>query len=274
MERMKTAIVTGAASGIGANFARTVRGRLRLTVADIQAERLEELFGKESADLLPLKLDVTSVEEWKRALEATLAKYGRLDYLFNIAGVSLPRFILDAEPLHVDRHIDVNTKGVLYGTTLAAKIMQRQGSGHIVNISSLAGIAPVAGLSYYTASKYAVRGFSLAAAQELRPKGIHVTVICPDLVKTPMYDHQLTVPEESAITFSGPKQVLTVEDVARALTEAMEKKPLEITIPPSRGLLAKLGCVAPSLSMLLAGSLKKKGLRRIEEIKRSLGHVE
>lgn len=270
----KTAIITGAASGIGANFARTVRGRLRLTVADIQSQRLEELFGKESADLLPLKLDVTSVEEWKRVLDATLAKYGHLDYLFNIAGVSLPRFILDAEPLHVDRHIDVNTKGVLYGTMLAAKIMERQGSGHIVNISSLAGIAPVAGLSFYTASKYAVRGFSLAAAQELRPKGIHVTVICPDLVKTPMYDHQLTVPEESAITFSGPK-ALTVEDVARALVEAMEKKPLEITIPPSRGLLAKLGCVVPSLSMLLAGSLKKKGLKRIEEIKkRSAGQRE
>jgi len=78
------------------------------------------------------------------------------------------------------------------------------------------------------------------------------------------------VPEESAITFSGPKKVLTVEDVARALVEAMEKKPLEITIPPSRGLLAKLGCAVPSLAMVLAPRLKKKGLRRIEEIKRSL----
>ncbi|MEW6443266.1 MAG: SDR family oxidoreductase [bacterium] len=264
-----TAIITGTASGIGRNFAHTVKDRFRLTVADIRYDRLKADFGEETENLLPMEMDVSREEDWNRVLDATTRKFGRLDYLFNIAGVSLPRFIRDADASFIDRHMDVNAKGVMYGTVLAAKIMERQRSGHIVNIASLAGIAPVAGLSFYTASKYAVRGFSLTAAIELRPKNVYVTVICPDLVKTAMYDNQLTLPEESAITFSGPKKVLTVENLAGALLEAIEKKPIEITIPRSRGLLSKLACSVPYLSLLLADSMHKKGLRRIEEIKRS-----
>jgi 3-oxoacyl-[acyl-carrier protein] reductase len=215
-----------------------------------------------------MKLDVTRVENWNQVIDATLKKFGRLDYLFNIAGVSLPRFLCDADTSLVDEHMDTNAKGVMYGTVLAAKVMEKQGAGHIVNIASLAGIAPVPGLSFYTASKYAVRGFSVAAAIELRPKNVYVTVICPDLVKTPMYDYQLTLPEESALTFSGPRRVLTVEDIANALLKAVEKKPIEIALPPSRGLLSKLAGSFPWLFLVLGDSLRKKGLRRIEEIKR------
>jgi len=264
----KTAIITGTASGIGRNFAHTIQDRFRLTVADLQYDKLCAEFGDESTSLLPMKLDVTRVENWNQVIDATLKKFGRIDYLFNIAGVSLPRFLCDADTSFVDKHMDINAKGVMYGTVLAAKVMEKQGSGHIINIASLAGIAPVPGLSFYTASKYAVRGFSIAAAIELRPKNVYVTVVCPDLVKTPMYDNQLTLPEESALTFSGPQKVLTVEDIARALLKALEKKPIELTVPPSRGLLSKLAGSFPSLSLLLGDSLRRKGLRRIEEIKR------
>ncbi len=107
----------------------------------------------------------------------------------------------------VELQIGVNLKGVIYGTREAARLMLRQPDlarrGHIVNIASLAALAPIPGLTVYSATKYAVRAFSLAAAEELRPLGIAVTVVCPDAVKTPMLDLQVGY-EEAALTFTAP----------------------------------------------------------------------
>src|SRR5205823_4569252 len=110
--------------------------------------------------------------------------------------------------------------------------------GHIINIASMAALAPIPGISLYSASKYAVRGFSLAAAQELRAHGVYVTVVCPDAVQTPMLDAQLAH-DEAAATFSGPR-LLTVEEVGRAIIgQGLARRPLEIYLPPSRGWLAR-----------------------------------
>lgn len=266
MER-PVAIITGAASGIGRHFTLSNREKFCWVATDIQEVGLLEAFGPETRQFLPLKLDVSKPQEWKAAIKATLDKYGRIDYLFNIAGVSLPRFIADADEGYIDKHLDINTKGVLYGTTYVAQVMARQGKGHIINIASLAGIAPVPGMSYYTASKFAVRGFSLAAALELREHNIYVTTICPDLVRTPMFDHQLTLPQESALSFSGSTRVLTVEDVARAIHKAIRKKPLELTLPPARGALAKIGGSVSGLAWLLYRNLYRKGLTNAEKMK-------
>ncbi|MCO6478438.1 MAG: SDR family oxidoreductase [Phaeodactylibacter sp.] len=266
MER-PVAIITGAASGIGRHFARKNRTQFRWVATDIREARLLETFGEETEDFLPLGLDVSNAREWNRIAEATLEKFGRVDYLLNIAGVSLPRFITEADESYIDKHLDINTKGVLYGTTRIARIMEKQGGGHIINIASLAGIAPVPGMSYYTASKFAVRGFSLAAALELRDKGIYVTTICPDLVRTPMFDHQLTLPRESALSFSGSTKVLTVEDVERAIQKAIKRKPLELAIPPARGILAKIGGSVSGITWLLYRNLYQKGLKNAKKLK-------
>lgn len=262
------ALITGAANGIGRHFALSNRGQFRWIVTDILEAELLSVFGTETGALLPLKLDVSDVASWKAAIKSALDKYGRIDYLLNVAGVSLPRFIADADESYIDKHLDINAKGVLYGTTLVAQVMVGQGYGHIINIASLAGIAPVPGMSYYTASKFAVRGFSLAAALELRERGIYVTTICPDLVRTAMFSHQLSLPRESALSFSGATRVLGVEDVERAILKAIRKKPLEITLPAGRGILAKIGGAASGLSWLLYRSLYRKGLKNAEKLKR------
>ena len=261
------ALITGAAGGIGRHFVLSNRDQYRWVATDIKKTELLAAFGTETGRFLPLQLDVADIQSWKAAIAATLDKFGRLDYLFNVAGVSLPRFILDADEHYIDTHLDINAKGVLYGTTQAAQAMQKQGSGHIINIASLAGIAPVPGMSYYTASKFAVRGFSLAAALELREKNIFVTVICPDLVRTPMFEHQLTLPKESALSFSGSTRLLSVEDVEKAIHKAIRKKPLELTLPPARGALAKIGGTFSGLAWLLYRRLYRKGLRNAEKLK-------
>jgi 3-oxoacyl-[acyl-carrier protein] reductase len=260
-------LITGAANGIANHFARAARERYRLTVTDVQFDALRESFGEETAELLPLRLNVTSADDWQSAIAATVQKYGRLDYLLNCAGVLQPRFILDSGPAEADRHLDINAKGVIYGTTFAAQAMDRQGSGHIINMASLAGIAPVAGMAYYTASKFAVRGFSIAAAFELKPRGIAVTVICPDVVKTAMYQAELAHPAESAVALSGARDPLSVEDIGLLIFRAIERRPLEMMIPPSRGRLAKFAGAFPALAQVLAGTMAKRGLKNIAALK-------
>jgi 3-oxoacyl-[acyl-carrier protein] reductase len=261
-------LLTGAASGIGQHFLSVQRGRFRFIATDLDEQQLQDQFGGESADFLPCALDVCQAAHWERAIAAGQRKFGRLDYVINNAGILAPAFVLDAGAHHVEQHLDVNAKGVMLGTTLAAQAMKAQGSGgHIINLASLAGIAPVPGLAYYTASKFAVRGFSLAAALELRPHGIFVTAICPDAVQTPMYDLQLGTPREAALTFSGPLRPLSVADVERAILRAMKKKPLEMILPASRGWLAKTAAALPRLSAWLHRSLEQKGLKNVEKIK-------
>lgn len=145
--------------------------------------------------------------------------------------------------------------------------MKFQEFGHIINIASLAGIAPVSGLSLYTASKFAVRGFSLAAAAEFRDFGIFVSVVCPDLVDTPMLTTQLDYPEESKLSFSGPKKVLRPEDITRVILELMENPRVQVCIPERRGLLAKIAGAWPKIGELFRANLESKGRKAIQNRK-------
>ncbi len=106
------------------------------------------------------------------------------------------------------------------------------------------------GLALYSASKYAVRAFSLAAAEDLRPHGVAVTTVCPDAVKTPMFDHQIGY-REAALTFTAPK-VLSVEEVSRViLGKVLARRPLIVAIPRWRGWLARLADLFPSTAKIL-----------------------
>jgi 3-oxoacyl-[acyl-carrier protein] reductase len=259
----KVAFVTGAASGIGKKLVGSLaaHGR-RVVAADINEAGLSEAARAErwsNTSVITERLDVRSPDEWERALSRAESELGRLELLLNVAGVLRPARVIDVTDKDVDMHFDVNVKGVVYGTRAAARRMVATGGGHIVNIGSLASLAPVPGLPLYSASKFAVRGFTLAAAIELAELGVAVTLVMPDAVETPMLDMQVDY-EEAALTFSGSKP-LTVDDVERVIMgEVLEKRPLEVTIPLSRGLLARAANTAPAMSRSLWPLLQKKGL--------------
>jgi len=253
--------VTGAASGIGRHLCGALlREGDVVAAADLDASCLarvseEDRWPEGRSELLAF--DVRDPEAWARTVETVLARRGRLDLLLNVAGVLRPASVLDIQTADVDLQIDVNLKGVIHGTRAAAARM-KAGAGHIVNFASLAALSPIPGLSLYTASKFAVRGFSLAAAHELKPLGIAVTVICPDAVRTPMLDLQKAHPE-AALTFSGAP--LDVQDVAAALfRRVLPHRPLEVVLPFGRGLLAKLAGAFPRAGFALAPILVRKGL--------------
>jgi 3-oxoacyl-[acyl-carrier protein] reductase len=184
----------------------------------------------------------------------------------NIAGVIRPGFIHETDFDMIDFHIDVNLKGTIYGTKLVAEQMVKQKQGHIINIASMAGITPVMGLNLYSTSKFGVRGFSLSIASELQEHNVAVTVVCPDLVDTPMLTLQLDYPE-AALTFSGSRH-LTVQEIGQVILDrGLKKKQLEIVYPAGRGLTAKIASFQPKLADLLLKKLSEKGLKRQKELK-------
>jgi 3-oxoacyl-[acyl-carrier protein] reductase len=266
-------LITGAAKGIGRHLALCfLREKYQVVATDIDADLLEKGWnlssdGQNTEGVHLERLDVTKPEEWRILCEKIKNRYGKLDVCINNAGVIIPSFIKELDIQTIDYQIDVNTKGMMYGTKYAADMMRMQGYGHIINIASLAGVEPINGISVYSASKFAIRGFSLAVVPELRQYGVRLSVICQDLVDTDMLTEQLDY-KAAALTFSG-KKYLQVEDIEHAVFKrALAKQEVEILVPKGRGLIAKLGNFFPSIGFKLTEILSQKGLKNLERIKR------
>lgn len=258
----QVAIVTGAASGIGRHLVGALAQSGREVLAcDFDADRLADA---RAADKWPESSVTTTVFDvrdpvgWDATVALAVERFGRLDLLLNVAGFLQAGWTFDIALADIDRHIDINVKGVILGTCVAARHMVPRRSGHIINIGSLASLAPVSGLALYVASKFAVRGFSLAAAGDLKPHGVAVSVVMPDAVATPMLDQQVAY-EEAALTFSGAAP-LTVEEVGAAILKTViPNRPLELALPWSRGAMARAGGLWPGLGAALDPLLRKKG---------------
>ncbi len=264
-------IVTGAASGIGQRVADDLvdRGH-RVLASDINLDALtahaEERRWPASRSMCR-RHDVTDASAWQQIVDEATGAWGGIDVLYNIAGYLQPGYVKDVALSDVDRHFDINVKGVVYGTRLAAARMVDQGGGHIINIASMAAFAPIPGIALYSASKYAVRAFSLAAATELKPHGVAVTVVCPDAVATPMLDKQKDY-REAALTFTAPR-VLTADEVAAVLTgRVLRDRPLEVALPRSRKWLAKMADLLPEVAQLINPMFQKQGIAAQDRARR------
>src|SRR6185312_10142222 len=201
------------------------------------------------------------------------ARFGQIDVFLNVAGVLAVGWATETSEEVVDRTVDINVKGVVHATNAALRHMVPRRAGHIVNIASVAGLVPVPGLALYSATKHAVRAYTLAVAQEVREHGVHVTVVCPTLVRTPMFDAQVGR-EEANFVFSGPR-ALTADEVSAAILErVLPKKPLEavLDVPFSgQGLVAKIGNALPGLAMVtgdLVARLGRRGQARAQAVPR------
>jgi 3-oxoacyl-[acyl-carrier protein] reductase len=263
--------LTGCASGIGRHLADVLLAAghhvFATDIDDVALRAHAEAQAWPGDRAHTRRLDVTQSSEWERVFADAVRVLGRVDVLLNVAGYLLPGYVGDFDADAVHRHLDVNTKGVIFGTHTAARHMLARGRGHVINIASLAALAPVPGIALYSASKYAVRGFSLAAAQELGPRGVAVTVVCPDAVQTPMLDLQVGY-REAAITFSGSR-FLTVEDVADAIVHrVLPHRPLELDLPRSRALLARLADLFPRTALWLRPALDRRGRARQQTMRR------
>lgn len=181
------AIVTGAASGIGRSLSEAlVANGACVILADLQTRRVQAV-----ADAMEgpgcaqaAHLDVTDAAAVGDLVHDTRQRHGRLDYLFNNAGIVVFGEARLQEIDHWNRVLDVNVRGVVNGVQAAYAIMLEQGYGHIVNMSSLAGLIPIPLAAGYCASKHAVVGLSNSLRIEGASHGVRVSVVCPGLVQT------------------------------------------------------------------------------------------
>jgi NADP-dependent 3-hydroxy acid dehydrogenase YdfG len=189
----KVVVITGASSGMGEAAARHLAAQGAAVVLGARRiERLEALVGEITAAggrALAVATDVTDRAQVQRLVDAAVETYGRIDVLVNNAGI-MP--LSPLERLKVDewdRMIDVNLKGVLYGVAAALPHMTAQKSGHIINLSSVAGHKVFGGSAVYSATKFGVRALSEGLRMEVKPYNIRTTIICPGAVKTELLDH-------------------------------------------------------------------------------------
>jgi short-subunit dehydrogenase len=267
MTATPTTLVSGAASGIGRQLAiALVREGHRVALTDINEGGLEQLVSEhgwqQRADVMTHVLDTRDAAGWQTLVQRVVERFGSLDNMLNVAGFLSVGNLLDVDVPTLDKHIDINVKGVMYATQAGARQMCEQRQGHILNVASIAGICHVPGLAAYCASKHAVRGFSLSVAHELRPHGVYVTVFCPDAVETPMLVLQQDRPE-AAMTFGG-RRPLTLHEVERAILRAMKQRPLEVIMDvpgTGRALAAKLANMFPKLTAWAERHIRKQGER-------------
>lgn len=254
---MPVVFITGAANGIGKELSAFFLSKnYKVVAADISYSKIFQ-----SGNVLQLPLDVRDISAWENAKKEAISRLKAIDIFINNAGVIHPEFGDQLSTQHIDNQIDVNLKGVIYGSKIAVGMFKNQGFGHLINVSSLAGVAPIQGLSVYSATKFAVRGFTLSIVSDLKKFNIHASVICPDLVATNMLTEQLEF-EAANITFSGNKPLTTNEVVIAIWERAIQHKEVEILLPRSRGVLAKLGNAFPALTNFLTTSMQKKGRKQ------------
>ncbi|KKT15655.1 MAG: hypothetical protein A3D46_02120 [Candidatus Nealsonbacteria bacterium RIFCSPHIGHO2_02_FULL_43_13] len=191
----KTAIVTGARRGMGRAHALVLaKAGARVMVADISSEECEKVvkeIEKNGGEAMAIKCDVSKKEEVDKMIETVVKKWGKLDILINNAGIAQFVPFLQMTEAEWDKTININLKGYFLCAQAAAKEMQRQGSGAIVNIASVAmGQVGVGfpNLTHYCASKGGIVGMSEAMAIELAPYNIRVNVVSPGAIDTPMID--------------------------------------------------------------------------------------
>lgn len=257
-------LITGAANGIGATLAGKAAAQGHHVVAADRDHAALVARWKDHANIRCEKLDVTKADEWT-ALVAKLEEDGvLLDVLMNVAGVLRSGQVGQMQPGDIDLTLDVNVKGVMYGTNAVAAVMRQRRRGHIINIGSTASLFPTPGTPLYAASKFAVRGFSIAAAGDLAPFGVAVTLFGPGPVKTAMLEMQRG-DVDAALTFSG-KRALTTEEVADAiLGPVLKKRPLEYFLPFKDELLGKFCNVFPHYFLSQIDKARKRGQKHFSD---------
>lgn len=189
MKAQKTWLITGASKGLGFEIAKAVLAAGDKVVGTVRTkpEQLSNALGN-NPDLHVVLLDVTNEEQARSAAQQAVSKFGRIDVLVNNAGYGLLTAVEEASDAEVRKQYDTNVFGLLNVTRAVVPYFRKQGSGHIINISSVLGFNTLAGLAIYGSTKFAVEGITEGLALELAPLGIYATAVEPGLFRTNFLD--------------------------------------------------------------------------------------
>ena len=265
----KVAIVTGAASGIGRHVSEILSERGAIViVSDIDWEGAEKVaagINREGGRAKPAHLDVTSEGDVKKLINDTAGDLGRLDYMFNNAGISIQGEVRDMEKEHWERIININLMGVLHGTTNAYALMVEQAFGHIVNTASILGLMVFSTNALYATTKHAVVGLSTSLRAEGAALGVKVSVVCPGFVQTGLYDAATVLKADNDEFFGQvPFKRMDVGKAAKVILKGVERNKGMIVFPLHARVLWLLHRLNPD-SMDKANAKNISNFRRIRK---------
>ncbi len=235
----KIAIVTGGASGIGRALAEElVQGGAVVHVADLDEEGARQVTERLGKRARPVRLDVTRPDDVEHLVSDVVSREGRLDLMINNAGIGLLGEVRDLSLDHWRRVLAVNLWGVIHGTMSAYRVMLDQGSGHIVNMASLGGLASLPATTAYSATKFGVVGLTLGLRSEAAGLGVKASVVCPGRVRTPILTKSLAVKVDTEKFFDrveGKIKESEPDHVARVILRGVERnRGIIVTDFPSR----------------------------------------
>ena len=243
-------LITGASSGIGAATALYFGQRgYRVVLAARRKERLEELAAKirqSGGEALPLEADVTEPDQIRDLITITLEQYQRIDVLINNAGFGRLRRLdnLDMQA-DIETQLQVNLLGAIRMVKAVMPVMIAQRSGHIINMSSVAGYIAPPTYSIYAATKFGLRGFTDALRREMRSYGVRISGIYPGPVRTEFAKH---TGSQRKSDFKTPTWLLlTSEDVARAIWKLNQRPRRAVVIPGAYHLVIILERLLPGV---------------------------
>lgn len=262
----KTVVITGGSEGIGAAAARLFAdagANLMLVARD--KKKLEtiaaELRDKTRVEVFPM--DVTERDACVDVFRKAAFEFGSVDILVNNAGFHARGPVRDVEPEDLGRIIDVNLKAPILLSRIALPHLEEAGGGAIINVASLHGRLASPGAATYSSSKFGLRIFSRALAEELEGTGIKIGVVSPGPVDTGFIMENLDDIDD--IVFSQPFS--TAEEVAQAILDLCGNSVREQAMPVSSGILTTLAYLMPWLGKVLRPSLRKKGARVKAQLK-------
>lgn len=263
----KTVFITGASKGVGratteafhAAGANVVLVARTLGPLEEAAEELERS--------LVISLDVSDLDAMEEALDETVDHFGSLDGIVNNAGAHFRGNLETRTPEEVATMVDVNLRAPLVLTRMALPYLRQQSTGFVVNVASLAGKVPLDGAATYSSTKFGLRTFTYALAQELEGTGITVSAVSPGPIDTSFIMENLDEVED--IVFS--QEMCTAEDVADMILACADDGKVEREFPAVGGKLATLAYLVPGLRQRLKPLLSEKGRRTKERLREERG---
>jgi NADP-dependent 3-hydroxy acid dehydrogenase YdfG len=223
----KVVVITGASSGLGEATARLLSKQgASVVLGARRTDRLQSLtdeLSQSGGKALTVTTDVTRREQVKNLVDVAVQKFGRIDVMINNAGLMQQSPLERLKVEEWDNMIDINIKGVLYGIAAALPHMQRQKSGHIINVSSVAGHKVTPAGTVYCATKHAVRVISEGLRQEVKPYNIRTTVISPGAVATELPSHITDHDSATGIQKFYEGYAIPADSFARTVVFAMSQ---------------------------------------------------